>query len=48
MVPVMMVMLGLGRAGPGQAARNGGGRVALGAQEKRGEKHTGLVVAGQR
>ena len=47
MVPVMLMMLGLGHARPGQAARNGGGRVALGAQEKRGEEHTGCGVAGQ-
>ncbi len=48
MVPVMLMMLGLERAGsPGQAARNGGGQVALGAQKKRGEGHTGCEVAGQ-
>ena len=48
MVPVVMVMLRLRRAGPGQTARYGGGQVADGAQEKRGGLHTGLRVAGQR
>ena len=47
MVPVMMLMLGLERAGFSQAARCGGGQVADGAQEKRGEGHTGCGVAGQ-
>ncbi len=48
MVPVMMVVLRLRRAGLGQATRYGGGRVAQGAQKQRGELHTGLRVAGQR